>query len=405
MAYIDTLKNGLSIVVDEMPEVESVSYDLYIPGGLICDDPSHIGACHTLSELSARGAGALDSRALSDAFEQRGIHHGEFAGGDKFGYRASLLAEHIERAFELTALMITKPSLPEDEVDDIKSILLQDIASLTDNPARWVMVELSKRFFPDPYNRPSMGTKEGLELTDIAWLRSEWENKIKPDGAVLSVAGRVTRSEVRRLAEKYLASWTGPATALPKFTALPDFGKAHIQHESAQMQIALAYPSAPFGDADFYTAKVASVILSGGMFGRLFIEVREKRGLCYSVYCRHAATRDYGFVTAYAGTTPERAHETFEVMVRELKGLKGSVTPEELERAKANVKASLILGEESAGARAGSNASDFWLGKKIRTFEEIMTEVNKVTTHSIDKYLERFPVDRYRLVTLGSKEI
>src|SRR4051812_9254733 len=121
MVEITQLENGLSVIVDPMPEVESVAFDVMIPGGIILDDPQHIGAAHLLAELSSRGAGSLDNRALSDQFESQGIHHGEYASGDRFVYRTSLLAEHLDKAFELVSLMITKPTLPEEEIESIQS--------------------------------------------------------------------------------------------------------------------------------------------------------------------------------------------------------------------------------------------------------------------------------------------
>lgn len=405
MVSIHTLSNGLTVIIEEMPHVESVAYDLILPGGIVCDDEKYIGSSLILTELTVRGAGPYSSRELSDEFDRYGIAHGESAGGDRVAYRGSLLAEHFDKAMELVSHMVLRPTLPEEEVEDIRRILLQDIASLPDNPSRWVFAELTRRYFPSPYGRPSFGTKEGLEGATIELIRSQWAATMHPGGAILSVAGKVRAAEVLAVVERHFGGWQGAGKALPVFGVMPDKVRHHVQHSAAQLQIALTYPSASFGDSYFYTAKVASQILSGGMFGRLFIEVREKRGLCYSVYARHSATRDYGVMTAYAGTTPERAHETLEVMLAEFLRMKGTVTHEELSRAKANLKSSLIMGEESSGSRAASNAGDYWLGKKVRTWQEIMAEVEMVDAHALDAFFERFPVEGYSLVTLGSRAI
>jgi predicted Zn-dependent peptidase len=141
------------------------------------------------------------------------------------------------------------------------------------------------------------------------------------------------------------------------------------------------------------------------MFGRLFIEVREKRGLCYSVYSRHSGGKNAGSVFAYAGTTPERAKETLTVMLDTIKSLSGSVTQEELDRAKVNLKSALIIGEESAASRAGSNAGDYWLQSKVRTLDEISEQIDKVTAADIDKYISDYSPDKHSLVTLGPKEL
>lgn len=399
------MANGLVVIVESIPHVESAAYDLLIPGGILTDDEERIGESLILAELTSRGAGNLDSRALSDRFDEHGIRHSESVGHDKFTYHGSLLADKLEPALELVGMMVREPMLPEDEIDSIKSILLQDIQSLKDNPARRAMVELSRRYYPGPYSRPSLGEQEGIEAVTIDSLRSMWSKHFRPAGSVLSVAGKVNPEEVFGQAEKLFGAWKGDAVTLPKFGTQPKHASYHIDFESAQLQITLAYPSAPFGDRHYYTAKVANGVLSGGMFGRLFIEVREKRGLCYSVFSRHAATKSYGTMLAYAGTTPERAAETLDVMVKELRSLRGTVEAEELSRAKANLKAGLIIGEESTSSRAGSNATDWWLDRRIRTLDEIQAEIDKVSTDSIDEFLKAYPADSFSLLTLGSKRI
>jgi predicted Zn-dependent peptidase len=175
----------------------------------------------------------------------------------------------------------------------------------------------------------------------------------------------------------------------------------HIDSDSSQMQIVFASPSVRFNQEGYYDGKLAVSVLGASMFGRLFVEVREKRGLCYSVYARHGSTIDYGTITAYVGTTPERAQESLDVLLKELHGLKGTVTEDELERARTNLKASLIMGEESPGARAGSNAQDWWLIKRIRPLSEINAAIDKVTVSSVDEFLSTYPFKPCSILTLG----
>jgi predicted Zn-dependent peptidase len=267
------------------------------------------------------------------------------------------------------------------------------------------VIELNARYYPAPFSRPVHGTKEGISATTRADLLKEWKTKYCPDGAVLSIAGKVSTPDVIRSINQHFGAWEGTAVKLPRITSMPPLPTDHIEYESAQLQIALAYPSAIYGDPDYYAAKVLGGVLSGGMFGRLFIEVREKRGLCYSVYARHNATKDYGTVTAYAGTTTERAQETLDVLVRELNRVRGTLEADELQRAKANIKSALVIGEESAGSRAASNAGDWWLDRKVRTLDEIQTAIDRVKAADIDRVCERFPATAYGLLTLGSKRL
>lgn len=397
-----TLANGLTLLIEEIPEVQSAAYDLLIPGGIITDAEESIGSSLVLSELMTRGAGPYDSVALSNAFDDLGVAHSEGSGHDRFTMRGSLLAENIDPALKLVSQVVRNPHLPEDEIESIQSVLLQDIASLADNPSRKAMVEISGRYYPSPYGRASLGTKEGILNVTGESLRKEWQARYLPRGSVLSIAGNVKAETVIASVERYFGDWQGEATALPTFGELPPHKEYHIEFESSQLQIVMAYPSAKVGHPLYYVAKVANQILSGGMFGRLFVEVREKRGLCYSVFSRHSASRDHGTNLVYAGTTPERAGETLEVIIKELSSLAGTVTDEELARAKANLKASLIIGEESSASRCASNAVDWWVLKKVRTIDEIMGQISTVTPAAIDEYLDAFPSTSFMSLTLGT---
>lgn len=405
MLLIEKLANGLTVLAEEIPHLESAAYDLLIPGGILCDQNGREGTSLILAELTGRGAGNLDSKALSDAFDDAGIRHGEGAAHDRFAYRGVALAEKLPLALSLVSQMILDPALPDDEIESIRSLLLQDIVALDDSPSRKAMMELGLRYYPQPYSRSSLGTAEGIKATDLAHLRSEWERLFRPSGAILSVAGKIDVRQVLADATRLFGEWRGNSVTLPPFGALPPHQAYHVHSDSAQLQIALAYPSAKFNEPLYYPAKIANGLLSGGMFGRLFIEVREKRGLCYSVFCRHSATQDYGTVVVYAGTTPERAHETLEVMVRELRNVRGTITADEFARAKANLKASLVISEESAGARASSNCADYWILGRVRELAEIISEIDKVSIAQVDEYFDRFPASSFTLLTLGAKKL
>jgi predicted Zn-dependent peptidase len=402
---VETLANGLTVIVEPIAGVESVAYELVIPGGIVTDDPKYQGSSLLLAELSARGAGEFDSRALSDAFDRRGIRHSENGGHDRFVYRGALLCDHLAEALKLISLVLREPRLPAEEIDPIKSLLLQDIAALLDNPARRVMTELSTRYYPTPWGRPSHGTEDGIKSCNPRQQKAEWELRYGAKRSILSVAGKCEHEEVLKVVDRCFGTWAGEAAELPKFGPMPAHAYSHVSVESAQLQIALAFPGAPFGHPKFYAAKVASGILSGGMFGRLFTEVRETRGLVYNVYARHSATREYGTVSAYAGTTPERGQETLEVMLQELRSVKGTVREAELKRAKANLKSALVIGEESSSSRASSNASDWWLDKRVRSLDEILQSIDAVSLGDIDGYFEEFPLSSFMLVTLGAKDL
>lgn len=395
------LANGLSVIVEEMDHVESASYDLVLPGGFICDVSDQIGASLVLSELIGKGAGSLDSRALSEAFDGAGIRHGEGTGMDRYTLSGSLVSSKLERALELVSYMVLDPKLPEGDIAPIQSILLQDIEALKDSPARRSMVELTKRFYPAPYNRSSLGEAAGIRSVDRALMVKMHKKFFNPKGAILSIAGKVRASSVLKVVEELFGGWGGEGVELPEFGARPEHDYYHIPDDSAQMQIVMAMPSVRFSEDLYYEGKIAASILGASMFGRLFVEVREKRGLCYSVYARHGATNRYGTMTAYVGTTPERAQESLDVLVGEFERLRGTITQDELNRCRTNLKASLVMGEESPGARAGSNATDWWLLRRIRTLSEINEAIDRVSIDGLNAFVERYPFKPCSILTLG----
>jgi predicted Zn-dependent peptidase len=395
------LSNGLSVIIEEMPHVESASYDLLIPGGIVCDPADKIGAGLILGDLIGRGAGPLSSRELSEAFDDLGIRHGEGVGSDRYAFSGSLVSDSLPRALELVSYMVREPHLAEEEIPNIQSVLLQDIDSLNDNPARRSMVELSKRYYPAPYNRPSLGEANGIRGTTRDTVRKLWQDLFSPRKAILSIAGKVRATEVIKTVESLFGDWSGGQVQVPQFGLMPKYDYFHIDSDSSQMQVVFASPSVRFNQEGYYDGKLAVSILGASMFGRLFVEVREKRGLCYSVYARHGSTIDYGTVTAYVGTTPERAQESLDILLKELHGLKGTVTADELERARTNLKASLVMGEESPSSRAGSNAQDWWLIKRVRPLSEINAAIDKVTVSSVDSFLASYPFKPCSILTLG----
>jgi predicted Zn-dependent peptidase len=399
------LSNGLCVIVEEMDHVESASYDLVFPGGLLVDAPNHIGASIVLAELIAKGAGELDSRQLSDAFDSAGIRHGEGVGMDRFTLSGSLIGSSIDKALELVVAMVRKPRLPEEDIKPIASILLQDLEALKDNPARRAMVELSRRFYPAPFNRSSLGEAAGIQSANRELLQRMHSTCFRPEGAILSIAGRVDAERVFAMIGELFQDWQGSGVSLPLFGARPPHEYFHIQEQSAQSQIVLAAPSVKFSEELYYEGKLVASILGSSMFGRLFVEVREKRGLCYSVYARHSSTNLYGTMSAYVGTTPERAQESMDVLLGELQRLPGTVTQEELDRSRTNLKASLIMGEESPGSRAGSNANDWWLLKRVRGLAEIQAGIDAVTLESVNEFLQRYPFNPCSVLTLGSAQL
>ena len=179
----------------------------------------------------------------------------------------------------------------------------------------------------------------------------------------------------------------------------------HLTKDTTQTQIGIAYPSVPIGNPDYYAAQGAVNVLSGGMSARLFTEVREKRGLCYAVWATYQTFKDRASVICYAGTTNERAQETLDLLLHEIRRLAEGIEPEEVQRTQVGLKSALIMQQESTSARAGSLASDWYYLGRVRSLEEIRAAIDGLTPAAIVRYLRRCPPRDFSVVTLGPQPL
>lgn len=402
---IHRLPNGITLLGEEMPHVASAALSILIPVGAATDPEGQEGSAAVLTELFSKGAGQWDARALSQQFEEHGIHRGSSAGLEVSLFTASMLGEKLPRALELTRTLLLEPTLPDDELESVRELALQDLQALEDEPASKVMTELARKFYPGVFGRSQLGTETGVRALTIESLRRYYQERFVPDRVLIAVAGRFSWERFVEDAERLFGGWKGTSAAPASAPLATTSSSHHLQKDTAQLQIALAFPSVSFGHADFYAARVAVNVLSGGMAGRLFIEVREKRGLVYRVGASHSAAKGRGAIFAFAGTTQENSRECLEVMLAELKGLSRGVTAEELSRAKADLKSRVVMQTETSGARASALVNDWWNLGRLRTLDEIKAEVDRVTSDDIVRHVTAFPVQPVTLVTLGPAPI
>jgi predicted Zn-dependent peptidase len=397
---IHTFPNGLTLLAERMEHVRSAAVNFLIPAGCSYDPPRTLGMGSVLAEMITRGAGNRDSRALSLAMDNIGLDRSESVGQLHMRFWGATLARNIPPALELYADVLRRPHLPDDELEPVQALMLQDLQALEDEPKGKVMVELRRRHWPEPLGRDRRGTPEGLQAMTPKAVRAHYKARFGPRDTIMSVAGNIEWEPLRDQVEKLFGDWQGgghPTLELARAAG----GRSHIAMDKTQTQIALAYPSVPFGHPDYYAAQGAVQVLSGGMGARLFTEVREKRGLCYSVYASYQTFKERACILVYAGTTNERAQETLDVTMRELRRLADGVGGDEVERVQAGLKSSVIMQEESTSARAGALASEWYYLKRVRPLEEVQAAINGLTPTGIVDYVRKYPARDCTIVTLG----
>jgi predicted Zn-dependent peptidase len=399
-----TFSNGLTLLAERLEHVRSAALNFLVPAGFVYDPPDRLGLTSVLSELITRGAGDRDSRELTLALDNLGLDRDESAGAMHLRFWGATLARNLPAALEIYADILRRPHLPEEELEPVKALALQDLTGLEDEPRQKVLIELRRRHYPPPLGRDRRGTPQGIESLTIQDMRAQHRRLFQPRGSILSVAGNIDWPALKDQVARLFGDW--PAGKEPMIElGRPPEPSAHLEKETTQTQIAVAYPSVPFSDPEYYNAQAAVYVLSGGMSARLFTEVREKRGLCYAVWASYQTFKDRGSVLCYAGTTNERAQETFDVLLGELKRLGDGIELEEVERVQAGLKSSLIMQEESTSARAGALASDWYYLGRVRSFDEIQAVINRLTPDSIVGHVRRYPPRNFTIVTLGPKPL
>ncbi len=398
--------NGLVLVGEVMPEVQSAAFTLLIPAGAAYEVADGLnvggGAATMVAEWITRGAGSRDSRQLLTALDNLGVSHSESAQTLHTSLSAATLGRNLVPALEIFADIVLQPHYDDEEVEPIRALCLQNLRSLEDDPGTKVIYELRRRHFPEPWGRPSPGTVEGISgLTGDA-LRRFYQAAYRPNGAILGVAGAIDWPRLKDAVGRLFGDWKPrPDPHLSEKPGGPR--RDHILRETQQIQIALAHPSATVVSPDYYRARAAVAILGGYSSARLFTEVREKRGLCYSVYASYESQRARAAMLCYAGASTDRAQQTLDVIIAEIRRLgREGIEPDELETMRAGLKSSLIMAQESSMSRSSALASDWYFLGRVRPLEEISTELDALTPRSVSDYAAGFVHMRdLTILTLG----
>jgi predicted Zn-dependent peptidase len=333
-----------------------------------------------------------------------GVERGESVGVAQATFSGATLRDNLPAALVLFADLIRRPHLPADQLEAGRNTCLQELRSIDDEPSQKLMIELRRRRYPDPWGRSSHGEEGPLRAATIQDVREFQARHYRPKGTILAVAGNFDWRRLCDHIEQLFGDWPGANSAEPNGINGKPAGN-HIPFESSQSHVGIAYPTIPYKHPDYFQAWAAVGVLSSGSSSRLFTEVREKRGLCYTVYASLHTQRDRASVLCYAGTTAERAQETLDVTVSELLRLRDGIQQSELQRLKARIKSSLIMQQESTSARSGALARDWYHLGRARSLDEVGQLVDQLSAESINAFLSANPPRDLLVVTLGPQPL
>jgi predicted Zn-dependent peptidase len=402
-----TLDCGMPLIVECMPNVRSAAISWLIPAGS-ATEPAHLeGLSAMWAELLLRGAGNLNSRQHADAVDRLGASRHASPGTFTMGVSSTMLGDRVLEVLPLIVDVVRHPRMDEDAIEPSRDLCLQSLASLQDDPQERAMLAARARHYPSPLNRSGLGTEEGLRAMTRDDLLREWHARAKPGRSIFAAAGAIDASALANALNRLLQGWSG-TTAEPESSGVAPRGYGHEDDATNQVQIVLVQDAPADPHPDSILEKIVVQVLSGGMAGRLFSEVREKRGLCYAVSAGYRGERDFGTVTSYVGTTPERADEALRVLRDELDRInspEGRITQDEFSRAVVGMKSALIFSGESTAARASAIAADQRRLGRPRTLHEVAQQIDDVTLDRLNAYLARRMLGNVTIQTLGPKAL
>lgn len=401
-----TLSNGLRVVVEYIPAVRSVSFGIWVKTGSRNETKDNNGISHFIEHMLFKGTERHTAKDIADLFDGIGGNVNAFTAKEYTCYFAKVLDEHLPIAVDALSDMFFNSQFDANELAKEKNVILEEIAMYEDTPDDKVHDEASRAAFGDhPLAYSILGLKERLADMGADDLKSYMKDRYSIENTVISVAGNVEESKLLELMEKHFGSFANHsepnAPKAPTFRGQYEFFKKKTE----QNHICLSFPGCSNRDSKLYAMILLNNALGGGMSSRLFQEIREKRGLAYSVYSYHMGYADSGLFTIYAGTAPKQTKEVLDLTMEQLHDLSAKgLGEDELHRGKEQLKGSLILSLESTSSRMNRiGKNELMLGYHY-TLDELLNRIDQVTMDDIKEVTKRILSVPFSVAMVGSTD-
>lgn len=380
-----TLPNGARIVFDEMPGLRTASVGVYLGAGARHEPADRNGLAHFLEHMAFKGAAGLSARGIAEAVEARGASMNAATDYERTSYFVRCLSNDAPEMLDVALSLVFGPDLPLDEIEREKFVVMQEIGEAADQPDDLVMELAQTASFPDhPLGRPILGVEATLKPITRDDLISFAASAYVPRRTIVSVAGAFDAGAVEAVARR----WLEPRTALPPITSTapgePRRHAATVARKLEQTHLVLAHPGPHAQSEERFAARIFAEIFGGGMASRLFQEVRESRGLAYTIDASAEQYSDAGRISVFAGCAPADAAEVVE-LTREIWADLAARGPTdgELQRAKAVAATGYAMAAEAPSARAGSAAYELLAFDRLVPIEEVLRRIDSVTSNDV----------------------
>jgi predicted Zn-dependent peptidase len=403
MTYeLTTLPSGLRVATEFLPARESLTIAVSVDVGARHEETGEGGLSHLLEHMAFKGTKRRSARAIAEEMDMVGGHMNAYTSLENTVYYTRVLARDTEFAVDLLSDIIQHSVFDEDELAREREVILQEIAMHYDTPDDLIHDYFSAVAYPDqPLGRSILGTPEQIKAYRSEQVEAYLRKHYTASRLVVSAAGKVDHASFALLAEKHFGALPVAAERAPA-PARYEGGEMRVKRKLEQLHVMLGVPAVAFVHPDYYRWQVLATLLGGGMSSRLFQEVREKRGLAYTVQAYLASQADTGMLTIYAATGEEKGAELLPVLCQEIAQLAEGVSETEVQRAKNQIIASLLMSRESSSSIAE------WIGRHLLCYgrykpaTELAEQVESITSSDIQRLAQSFAEKpRLTLATLG----
>jgi predicted Zn-dependent peptidase len=386
---ISKLSNGLTVVSDPMPGLESAALGIWVNTGSRNETPAEMGVSHMLEHMAFKGTTTRSARAIAEEIEAVGGILNAYTSREQTAFHARVLKQDVPLALDMIGDILTNPTFEQAELERERQVVLQELGQARDTPDDIVFDHLQSAIFKgQPLGWPILGEEATVNAFSRETLKSYMASQYRLDGMTLIASGAVEHADILRLAEEKcggLNVGAVPAMAAAQYAG----GDFREIDDLEQAHVAYAFPGISNSDPDYFVAQVYATALGGGTSSRLFQEVREKRGLCYSVYAFSNGFQDSGFLGIYAGTGEKEASELSAVIAGEMEAIAGNLSDAEVQRARAQMKVSLLMGMERPGTRAEQIAGQLFALGRVQSSAEIVAQLDAIDTTAVKRYAAR----------------
>ena len=373
------LANGVRVVTEHMPGLQSASVGIWVAAGGRHERLDQNGIAHFLEHMAFKGTKTRSALQIAESIEDVGGFINAYTSREMTAYYARVLGEDTGLALDVLSDIVLNPVFDPHEIEVERHVILQEIGQSHDTPDDVIFDWLQETAFPDqPLGRTILGPVARVESFGASDLSGFVDERYAPDNLIVAAAGAVDHDAIVRLAEDrfgHLRSHPGPVIEPGRFGG----GECRVVKDLEQAHVAMAFAGPGYQDDDVYAAQIFSSIMGGGMSSRLFQEAREKRGLCYTIFAQTGAYSDSGLMTIYAGTSGEELGELMGLTVDELRRAGDDISDAEMNRARAQLKAGLLMGLESASSRAERLARLLSIWDRVPSLDEIVGKIDAVT--------------------------